>query len=165
MALSSTGLRLGNATSSAQVTQALEDMVTTYNMHPDVKAYAENVPLRKRRKASSGGIQKDNDTSGGLDISRRRVLAMKAFLQGSTWPTWMAIQEHLCVVGDYRISALSDEILSSKFLYVDSVLSKEHLPSDAELVAREAFADHAAQVIGDRVWQATYQRTAHHPSP
>ena len=145
-----TGLPIGNHVSSiAQLETALDDMVNAYNAHPDVAAYAEVAgPARKRRRGGKGAkTSQPEDRDQGLKIGKRRVIAMKNFLCGATEKGLAVSEQHIMVMGDYKLSVFSDEVLLNKSIYVKSTLPKDLLPSDVDLVGREAVTESSMAFI------------------
>ena len=144
-----TGLKIGAHTGGvAQLHQSLDSLVSDYNQHPDVTAYdqADLVQLRKKRR-TSGSQQKLDDGDSGLKIGQKRLYAMKAFLAGATEEVWQELCTHVCVVGDYKGSVMSDDILQLKWLYVGSKLPREILPCPNDIVARDAVSDASKKLI------------------
>lgn len=141
MAKDYAGIDLGSSTASrAVLVRKLEEMVSAYNSHPDVEAYAIE-PAAKRAKGRRGSkVSQDNPDEGhdkGLKIGVRRLLAMKNFLQGGTQVGLDILRNHLLWVSDYKTSAISDEILMKKWLYVGSY-PQEPTPGEAEVAAVDA---------------------------
>jgi len=155
MVKSFTGLPIGNhPLTTIQLVKTIDEMVSAYNAHPEIQAYDKDiVPSRKKRKTTGGrkGIAQDEDRDIGLGIGRRRLLAMKAFLGGATDAVLHDLLTHLFIVGDYRTSVVSDDVLQFKFIYVGSRISKESLPSDAEIATRDAVGDASSKLIPQEV--------------
>lgn len=154
MVKSFTGLAIGNhPLSTIQLQKTMEDMVSTYNAHPEIEAYDKDIVPRKKRKVTGGrkNIIQDEDRDIGLRIGRKRLIAMKCFLAGATDVVLQDLLTHLVMVGDYRTSVVSDDLLQLKFLYVNSKLGKEHLPSDSDLATREAVAEACSKLIPENV--------------
>lgn len=85
MAISYTGQSIGaHSCNTTTLERTLEGMVKSYNDRPEVVAYSENTgPARKRRRGGKN-IEEDADRDKGLCIGRRRLLAMRNLLVGST---------------------------------------------------------------------------------
>ena len=84
-------------------------------MHdPEVEAYAEEaMPSRKKRR-SKGSQPVGRDQ--GLKIGRKRLMAMKNFLAGASEEGLDTLERHVCVMGDYKFSVVTDDIfLQSPF--------------------------------------------------
>ena len=127
---------------TSQVQQVLEDLVDSYNKSADVMAYdVDAAHVRKKRRSKAGAVPNDEPGEGGLKISRRRILGMKSFLSGANDEVLHELEKHIVVVGDYKTSAITDDILQLKFIYVGSKLPKELLPSEAQLTAMHAAGD------------------------
>ncbi len=142
-----TGIKIGaHVGSTAQLQKCLEGRISEYNEHPEIDAYdREVIPLRKKRKKAA--MAQDEDRDIGLKIGRRRLLAMIAFLAGATEDVYHALTIHMCVVGDYKASVLSDDILMLKWLYVGSKLPKEMMPCPCDIAARDAVSEATLKLI------------------
>jgi len=150
MARDFTGVVIGDHVSSTTLLQkTLEDMVNAYNVRPEVEAYAqEALPSRKKRRGkNSAAIAQDADQDAGLKIGRRRLVAMNNFLGGATEEAFVMLQRHICVIGDYKHSVLTDELLMQKSIYVNSKLPKEWLPDEADLATRDAVSETTLKLI------------------
>lgn len=129
----------GNFKSTSQVSQVLEEMVDAYNKHSEVVAYdVDTAPMAKRKRRSKAG---DDDHDAGLKVGRRRLVSMKSFLSGANDEILDEILKHIIVVGDYKLSAINDEILQTKPLFIGSKLGKDHVPSEAQRTALHAAGD------------------------
>ena len=60
---------------------------------------------------------------------------------GHVQAAFEALFLHLTLMGDYKLCAVSDDILLEKAIFVGSRLPKDYLPLDCDLVTREASAD------------------------
>ncbi len=155
MARKFSGLHIGESNvGNTQLEQTLMEVVTAYNAHPEVEAASvEVVPVSKRRRASRSkkleAVLEDVDRDHGLQIGKRRILAMKYFVNGSTEVTWDLIASHIVVSGDYRTSVLTDDLLGCKWLYVSSLLPKEFAPTPFEEAQCNAVSEAALALIPD----------------
>lgn len=130
-----------NFKSTSQVSQVLEEMIEAYNKHAEVVAYdVDSAPLRKRQRRAKQSADEDMGDSG-LRIGRRRLLSMKSFLSGGNDEVLDEVLKHIVVVGDYKCSAISDDILQNKQIYIGSKLAKDQVPSEAQRVALHAAGD------------------------
>ena len=50
---------------------------------------------------------------------------MSNFLGGASEEAMVMLQRHICVVGDYKYSVISDDIMMQKSIYINSKLPKE----------------------------------------
>ena len=145
-----TGLAIGaHPCTTATLLNVIEDIVSNYNQHPEIEAYDKDVvpDRKKRRGAGRKAVVQDEDRDVGLRIGRRRLLAMKAFLGGGTDDVFDELNAHLCIVGDYKASVVSDDLLQLKWLYPGSKMLKEHLPTEAEIATRDAVAETSLRLI------------------
>ncbi len=98
-----TGVAIGvHPLSTAVLLKTIEEMVSAYNSHPEIAAYATDIVPSKKRRTAAGArkVMQDEDRDIGLRIGRRRLLAMKAFLGGATDDVVQDLNLHLCIVGD-----------------------------------------------------------------
>jgi hypothetical protein len=146
-----TGLPIGgHPCTTATLLKVIEDIVSMYNQHPEIEAYDKDVvPDRKKRRGAGrkAVVTQDEDRDIGLRIGRRRLMAMKAFLSGATDAVYDELNNHLCIVGDYKASVVSDDLLQLKWLYPGSKIPKEHMPTEAELATRDAVAEISLRLI------------------
>jgi hypothetical protein len=143
-----TGVNIGEHSGNASaLMKCMETMVSDYNSHPEIDAYdkAEIMPVSKKRRKQQTVVDEDRDV--GLKVGRRRLMAMKTFLAGATEEVWDMLNVHLFVVGDYKSSVVSDDILQLKWLYVGSRLPKEILPCPADIAARDAVSESSLKLI------------------
>ncbi len=155
MARRFSGLCIGEGTVVNQQSEVtFMDVATAYNEHPEVEAASiETLPVSRRRQAASGkkadASAEDAERDQGLKIGRRRILAMKYFVSGSTEATWSLIESHIVVTGVYRTFTLTNDMLGNKWLYVGSPLPKEYVPSVAEATSRDVVSEAAGALIPD----------------
>lgn len=145
-----TGLPIGgHPCTTATLVKVIEDIVSMYNQHPEIEAYDKDVvpDRKKRRGAGRKPVAQDEDRDVGLRIGRRRLMAMKAFLGGATDAVYEELINHVCIVGDYKASVVSDDLLQLKWLYPGSKIPKEHMPTEAELATRDAVAETSLRLI------------------
>ena len=150
MARDFTGLPIGeHVSSSSQLQKTLDEMVNAYNARPEVEAYVEEaLPARKKRRGKTNkGVTDDDDRDQGLKIGRQRLMAMKSFLAGASEEGWMILERHVCVMGDYKLSVVTDDILLQKHIYINSKLPKEHLPNATELALRDSVSETTLKII------------------
>ena len=150
MARDFTGHEIGEHVSTTMLLQkTLEEMVNSYNVRPEVQAYAqEAMPSRKKRRSKSGvPIAQDADQDSGLKIGRRRLMAMNNFLGGASEEAFVMLQRHVCVIGDYKYSVRTDEIMTQKSIYINSKMPKEWLPDEADLATREAVSESTLKLV------------------
>ena len=97
---------------SSQLQRTLEDMVSSYNARPEVEAYVEEtMPSRKKRRGKLGqAAVEDEGRDQGLKIGRKRLMAMKNFLAGASEEGLATLERHICVMGDYKFSVVTDDI-------------------------------------------------------
>ena len=69
---------------------------------------------------------------------------------GHVQAAFEALFLHLTLMGDYKLCAVSDDILLEKAIFVGSRLPKDCLPLDVDLVTREASADASSKLIPDK---------------
>ena len=170
MFLQSCKLRVGaSSVQTAMIMQALQRCTKKYDAHLEVDAYdMEPVPKRARKgrkksatatalamatagTAAGGPKQRNEPDEDRIKIGYRRQ-AISTVLNFSTPKSYKTLQMHLVWAGDYATSALSDEILSSSFIWPNSSPPEQTLADEATLIAR----DGAAQSIENsslRVWQ------------
>ena len=153
------GLKIGGVQhTTAGMEKALQVMVDAYNHHPLVEAYHIDVPATKKRRTSRAKKADDDDCiDHGLTISRRRLIAMKSFLAGGTETGRRMLDAHLVVISDWRASVMTDDIMARKWLYVGSRLPVEDLPSDVDLVMRDAGAAMAKALVPPQFSTSTLQ--------
>ena len=134
---------------SSQLQRTLEDMVSSYNARPEVEAYVEEaMPSRKKRRGKLGqAAVEDEGRDQGLKIGRKRLMAMKNFLAGASEEGLATLERHICVMGDYKFSVVTDDIFLQKSIFINSKLPKEWLPSDADLAIREAVSEATLKLI------------------
>ena len=131
-----TNVKLGQSFgTTSQLQQSLEQLINDYNKHAEAQAYDVDVAHRKRRRVNRSTAEEDPDT--GLKIGRRRLVSMKMFIAGATDLILQMLTRHVTVVGDAKTSILSDDLLQCKAVYVNSKLSKEHLPSAVDILAHD----------------------------
>ena len=135
---------------TSQVQQVMETIVESYNKHAEVMAYdVDAAPVRKKRRSKTGTPAADELGDVGLKIGRRRILSMKHFLSGANDEALEELVKHIVIVGDYKCSVMSDEIMQCKVIYVGSRLPKERLPTPAQLCALHAAGDVAKTWVQD----------------
>ena len=150
MARDFTGLPIGDHVSnSSQLQKTLDEMVNAYNARPEVEAYVEEaLPARKKRRGKNNkALEEDDGRDQGLKIGRKRLMAMKNFLAGASEEGWMMLERHVCVMGDYKLSVVTDDILLQKHIYINSKLPKEYLPTETELALRESVSETSLKII------------------
>ena len=54
---------------------------------------------------------------------------------------------HLCVMGDYKMCVVSEEVLLENAIFVNSKLPKDFLPTELDLATREASAEATSKLI------------------
>ena len=75
-----------------------------------------------------------------IKIGIRRLQAISNVLSYSTSKSYDTLQMHLVWAGDYAMSALSDDVLGSSFIWPNSLPPEQALADQAALIARDAAA-------------------------
>jgi hypothetical protein len=118
-----------NMASKAGLLRHLDQMMASYNEHPDVESYATEAPAKRLRRRSNPkeGVVEDDGYDSGLKIGSRRLTAMRSFLSNGTASGFAILREHLLFVGDVRQSVISDDVLMKKWFYAGSLPPKDDL--------------------------------------
>jgi hypothetical protein len=99
---------------------------------------------RGRRKPASMPAASEGDSSQveveGLRFGATRITAIRNILSHCTLESFTAMEVHLCFAGNFKYSALSDQMLSWKHLWPGSAPPPENLPNEAQEVARQSTA-------------------------
>ena len=166
MVLKSCKLKLGvSSVQTAMIMQALQRCTKKYDAHLEVNAY-DMEPVTKRarkgRKKSAAATalamaavgtadgeqnrlnQPDEDR---IKIGVRRLQAISNVLNFATAKSYNTLQMHLVWAGDYAVSALSDDMISSSFLWPNSLLPEQAGADEATLIARDAAAQSHQDLI------------------
>ena len=152
MVLKSCRLKLGvSAVQTAMIMQALERCTKKYDAHLEVHAYdmepvAKRARKGRKKSAAATALAMASDTADGepqrliepddrIRIGNRRLQAISNVLSLATPKSYKTLQVHLVWAGDYAASALSDDILSSSFLWPNSMPPEEALADEATQIA------------------------------
>ena len=116
--------------------------VNTYDVQPVAKRARRG--RRKSAAATAAAVSEpkhpEEPDEDRIKIGTRRLKAIQQILGKATPSSFEALQLHLVWVGDYVLSALSDEALSLDFIWPNSLPPSACLPDEATLVARDAAA-------------------------
>ena len=154
MILRTAGLKLGSTGLQAQsILLCMQRCTSKYDKHIEVDAY-EVQPVAKRarkgRKKAATAVAAASLTASGdgpttlepdedrLRIGRRRLTAITNVLSHCTAKSYKALEMHLVWVGDYAISACSDDTLGCNWIWPGSLPDPDACPDEAQLVARDA---------------------------